>query len=70
MDGDSTTMIRTYVNTDYFPTEPFEGHRMLSYKDRLIYKFDGKMWVTSICNRTCMRYIEVAILEDGRVEFI
>ena len=67
-DGDQK--IRMYVHSEFvlFPVDI--GYKVLDFQNRNIQELTKTGWKISYSNKTCMRDIEVAILDEGITRFI
>ena len=64
------TMRRVWVNSEFvlFPVDI--GYRVLDFTNRNIHKLTETGWQITYSNKTCMRNIEVMVLDEGMVIFI
>ncbi len=64
-----TSFLRVWVNTEKYPRDIYRGFRHL--KDRKIDEYLGdNNWKTLYVNKSCMRDIEVNVLDEGVRVFI
>ncbi len=62
-------MIRVWVTSEKYPRDIYPGFRLL--KDRKIDEYLGNnYWKTLYVNKSCMRDIEVNVLDEGHRRFI
>ncbi len=62
-------MIRIWVNTEKHPRDIYRGFRHLN--DRQINEYlGGNNWKTTHVNKSCMRDIQVNVLDEGYIRFI
>jgi len=59
-------VIRVWVDTEKYPRDIYPGFRHLKFDDRVIRKYlGGNNWSTIHSNQTCMRNIEVTVLDEA-----
>lgn len=64
-------MIRVWVTTEKYPRDIYPGFRHLNFNSRQIDEYlGGSNWKTLYANKSCMRDIEVNILDEGYRRFI
>lgn len=62
--------IRTWVDTEKFPRDLFPGFRHLNYNERKVWEYSSTGWKLLYCNKTCMRNIQVVVLDQGFTRLI
>jgi len=65
-----STLLRVWVNSEFvlFPVDI--GYRVLNFTNRNIHELTETGWKISYSNKTCMRNIEVAVLDEGVIRLI
>jgi len=64
-------LIRTWVDSEGLAN--FRNNfRLLIFHQRTIVEYDPikNNWIKKYCNKTCMRFIEVAVLDQGVMRII
>ena len=56
---------RVCVNSEFVIFPVHIGYRMLDFKNRNIHELTKTGWKISYSNKTCMRNIEVMVLDEG-----
>jgi len=62
-------MLRVWVNTEKYPREIYRGFRHLIHRQVDEYLGDNN-WKTIHVNKTCMRNIEIKVLDEAYTRFI
>lgn len=66
-----TSFLRVWVDTEKYPRDIYLGFRHLDFNGRKIDEYLGdNNWKTLYVNKSCMRDIEVNILDEGKRVFI
>lgn len=67
-DGDQK--IRMLVDSEFVLFPVYIGYRVLDFQNRNIHELTKTGWIISHSNKTCMRNIEVIILDEAITRFI
>ncbi len=65
-----TSFRRIWVSTEIPISKPHIGDRHLDYNNRKILEYTSKGWKTLYSNKTCMRLVEVVIMDWGITKII
>lgn len=63
-------MIRTFADTEKYPRDILKGFRHLNFEKRTVSEYTGTGWKILYSNQTCMRFIEVCIMDEGWLKII
>ncbi len=62
--------MRVWVDSEKYPRDILRGFRHLDFVKREVTEYSGDGWRVLQSNQTCMRFIEVAVMDDGVMKII
>lgn len=63
-------MLKVWVNSEFALFPVYIGYRVLDFENRDIHELTKTGWIISYSNKTCMRNVEVMVLDEAVRRFI